>query len=96
MSIEQAINKVIEWSWNGINPSLGIKKFKEQSRDRFNSSPKINTSTRSYRKEENITAIDYFYISLLTGARKSNALSMKWNDKASITNLKNKPHKEQA
>jgi len=28
-------NKAIEWGWQGNNPTIGIKKFKEQSRERF-------------------------------------------------------------
>ena len=28
-------NKAIEWGWEGINPCIGVKKFKEKSRERF-------------------------------------------------------------
>src|SRR5690606_21180783 len=28
-------NKALEWGWEGVNPAIGIKKFKEKSRDRF-------------------------------------------------------------
>lgn len=33
--IRAIYNKAIEWGWEGVNPTLGIKKFKEKSRDRF-------------------------------------------------------------
>ncbi|WP_254696824.1 integrase family protein [Octadecabacter sp. SW4] len=33
--IRSIFNKAIEWGWQGQNPAVGVKKFKEQSRDRF-------------------------------------------------------------
>jgi integrase len=73
-------NKAIQWGWNGINPASSIKKFKEKSRDRFLHPDELPRFFESLEAEENSTIKDYIYVSLFTGARKSNVLSMKWED----------------
>lgn len=73
-------NKAIEWGWNGTNPASSIKKFKEKSRDRFLHPDELPRFFESLEAEPNATIKDYIYISLFTGARKSNVLSMKWED----------------
>jgi integrase len=73
-------NKNIEWGWAGTNPTQGIKKFKEKSRDRFLQANELPCLFEALSEEENIVARDYILISLLTGARKSNGLSMRWHD----------------
>jgi integrase len=73
-------NKAIEWGWNGTNPASSIKKFKEKSRDRFLHPDELPRFFESLEAEPNSTIKDYIYISLFTGARKSNVLSMKWED----------------
>lgn len=71
-------NKAIEWGWDGKNPTTGLKKFPEQSRDRFVQPDEMPLLLRALEQENNEVARDYIYISLFTGARKSNVLSMKW------------------
>ena len=73
-------NKAIEWGWNGTNPASSIKKFKEKSRDRFLHPDELPRFFESLEAEANSTIKDYIYVSLFTGARKSNVLSMKWED----------------
>jgi len=73
-------NKAIEWGWNGTNPASSIKKFKEKSRDRFLHPDELPRFFESLGAEPNFTIKDYIYVSLFTGARKSNVLSMKWED----------------
>ncbi|HJK87919.1 MAG: tyrosine-type recombinase/integrase [Candidatus Megaira endosymbiont of Mesostigma viride] len=73
-------NKAIEWGWNRTNPASSIKKFKEKSRDRFLHPDELPRFFESLEEEENLTIKDYVYVSLFTGARKSNVLSMKWED----------------
>jgi integrase len=73
-------NKAIEWGWEGTNPAQGIKKFKEKSRDRFLHPDELPHFFESLNAEENDAIRDYVYISLLTGVRKSNVLSMRWED----------------
>ncbi len=71
-------NKAIEWGWNGENPTLGIKKFKEVKRDRFLLPSEAKVFIDALNLEENLVARNYFYMSLFTGARKTNVLQMRW------------------
>lgn len=73
-------NKAIEWGWQGSNPAQGIKKFKEKSRDRFLKPSELPYFFEALGEEENETACDYILMSLYTGARKSNVLSMRWTE----------------
>ena len=75
-------NKAInEWRiWSGENPAHGIKKFPEQSRDRFLQSDELPRFFQAVAEEPNETIRDYVLISLLTGARRTNVLEMRWQD----------------
>ncbi len=76
--IRAIYNKGIEWGLEIANPSIGIKKFKEQSRERFLQADELPAFWQAVAEEENETARDYVIISLLSGARKSNVLAMRW------------------
>jgi integrase len=52
----------------------------EKSRDRFLHPDELPHFFESLNAEENDAIRDYVYISLLTGVRKSNVLSMRWED----------------
>lgn len=78
--IKAIFNKSIEWGWEGINPAQGVKKFKEKSRNRFLHPDELPHFFESLEAEPNDTIKDYIYVSLLTGARKSNVLAMRWED----------------
>ena len=74
-------NKAIkEWGWKGVNPTDGIKKYKEIKRDRFLSKDELPRFFKAVSEEPSETIRDYILLSLLTGARKSNVLSMSWKD----------------
>lgn len=78
--IRSIFNKAIEWGWGGTNPAVGIKKFKEKSRDRFLQPDELPRFFEALANEPNGAARDFFMMSLLTGARKSNTLAMRWKD----------------
>lgn len=78
--IRSIFNKAIEWGWEGPNPAVGVKKFKEKSRDRFLQPDELPRFFEALSNEPNEAARDFFMISLLTGARKSNTLAMRWKD----------------
>jgi integrase len=78
--IRAIYNKNIEWGWNGVNPTIGIKKFKEKSRDRFIQPDELPRFFEALNEELNSTIRDYIWVSLLTGARKGNVLAMRWNE----------------
>lgn len=71
-------NKAIEWGWDGVNPAIGIKKFKEKSRDRFVLPSEMPFLIKSLSEEPNETAKDYLWMLLLTGVRRTNTLQMRW------------------
>ena len=78
--IKAIFNKAIEWGWEGKNPAHGIKKFKEKSRDRFLQADELPRFYKALFEEENTNIRDYIFMSLMTGARKSNVLSMRWEE----------------
>jgi integrase len=78
--IQIIYNKAIEWGWEGINPAQGVKKYKEKSRDRFLHPDELPRFFESLDSEPNDTIRDYIYVSLFTGARKSNVLAMRWEE----------------
>ena len=65
--------------FRGANPAHGIKKFHENKRDRFLQSDELPAFFKSLSEEPNDMLRDYFLISLLTGARRSNVQEMQWS-----------------
>lgn len=62
------------------NPARGIKRNQEKSRDRFLQSDELPRFFAALAEELNETIRDYLLISLLTGARRTNVLGMRWVD----------------
>jgi integrase len=78
--ISVVFRKAIDWGWISVNPAIGVKKFKEKSRDRFLHGGELPRFFKALTEEPSKTMADFFMISLLTGARKENVLSMQWKD----------------
>ena len=78
--IRSIFSKAIEWGWDGVNPANGIRKFKEKSRDRFLQPEELPHFFEALSQETNEAARDLFMLALLTGARKSNMLAMRWDE----------------
>lgn len=62
------------------NPAAKVKKFEEKSRERFLQADELPRFFSALAEEENESARDYILLSLLTGARKSNTLAMRWDE----------------
>jgi integrase len=74
-------NRAIEWGcYAPPNPAATIRKFRTHSRDRFIQSDELPRFFQSVMEEPSIDVRDYILLSLLTGARKSNVLTMRWKD----------------
>jgi integrase len=74
-------NKAIEWElWEQANPATGHKLFREESRSRFLQPDELPRFFRALADEPNETIRDYVLMSLLTGARRTNVLTMRWED----------------
>jgi integrase len=72
-------NKADELGYRGDNPCRGVKKFPEVARDRFLQQGEAEAFFSALHAEPEVFR-DFFLMSLLTGARKSNVLEMKWID----------------
>ncbi len=73
-------DKAREWGWKGENPARGIKKFREKSRERFLRAEELPRLFRALEQDANPDIRDYVLLALLTGARKSNLLAMRWEE----------------
>jgi integrase len=62
------------------NPVKGVRRFEEQSRDRYLDGDELQRFFEALRAEPNEAWRDAFVILLLSGARKSNVLGMRWTD----------------
>lgn len=78
--ISSAFNRAIEWDiYDKLNPAKGVKKYKVRSRGRFLLANELPRFFAALDKELNSTLRDFFLICLLTGARKGNVQSMRWD-----------------
>ncbi len=61
------------------NPCKGVKKFKEQSRDRFLQPAELQRFFQELQDPKTSPTLrDYLLLSIYTGARRSNVMQMKW------------------
>ncbi len=74
-------NKAIVWRlFEGRNPCIGITLYKEKARTRFLSKEEVRRLLTALQTETNVDLRDFVWLSLLTGARKTNILTMKWRE----------------
>lgn len=78
--ISSIFTKAANWGLSIDSPTQGIKKFKEESRSRFLQADELPRFFIALAEEPNQTIKDYILISLLTGARKTNVLMMRWEE----------------
>nr|WP_198983237.1 site-specific integrase [Herbaspirillum sp. ASV7] len=78
------VSSIFGWAINAglveSNPASGLRKNREKSRDRFLQGDEIPRFFAALAAEENPTIRDYLLVSLLTGTRRANVLSMRWKD----------------
>jgi hypothetical protein len=78
--LSAAFNYAIrELDWEGINPTTGIKSFKEESRDRFIQPDELPRFFKALESEDELFQ-HFFKMALLTGARRSNVQAMRWDE----------------
>ena len=78
--LSSVFNRAIEWGITETNPCTRIRHNKEVSRDRFLQADEFPRFIAALNTEPNPTIRDYIWLSLLTGARKANVLSMQWSE----------------
>jgi len=82
--VKALVSSIFGWGisaglWQ-TNLALGIRLNREYSRDRFIQGDELPRFFQALADEENDIMRDYFLLSLLTGARRANVLSMQWKD----------------
>jgi len=78
--LQTLFNQAQEWGWDKPNPVQGVKRFKEKSRERFLQAEELPRFFQALETETNTTIRDYVWLSLLTGARRANVMSMRWEE----------------
>lgn len=78
--VSSIYGRAIEWGYATANPVIGIKTRKTVKRDRFLQAGELPRFFESLAVELNETLRDYILLALLTGARRSNLLAMRWSD----------------
>jgi len=66
--------------YTGDNPAIGIKRFREVKRDRFLHGDELKAFFEALEAEPDITLRNFFWLSLLTGARQGNVQAMRWDE----------------
>ena len=70
--------KIDNQEWPYGNPASRIKLNKETPRERYVKKSEKERFLEALDQEPNEIARDFFFVSILTGARRSNVLSMRW------------------
>jgi integrase len=78
--LSTVFNRATEWGWSGVNPCKGVRKFPEESRDRFLTQDEMPRFINALADEPNRDFRDFIMLDLLTGARRSNLLAMRWEE----------------
>lgn len=78
--VSSIFGRAIEWGYATNNPVSGIKTRTKVKRDRFLQADELPRFFQSLSNEPNETLRDYILLALLTGARRSNLLAMKWKE----------------
>jgi hypothetical protein len=79
--LRKMFNLAHDWGfYNGENPATRIQSFKEESRDRFVQPEELPRLFRAIGEEPNLYIRTVFLTALLTGARRAEVLSMRWDD----------------
>jgi integrase len=78
--VSSMFNRAADWGWDGGNPAAGVKKFREESRERFLTQAEMPVFLRALAGDGDIDFQHYVLLGLLTGARSGNLLAMRWSE----------------
>ncbi len=83
--VVQFLRTLFNWAdkaevWRGENPARGVRLFHEEPRTRFLQPAELAPLFTALRSEPNANLRDFVLLALLTGARKSDILSMRWEN----------------
>jgi integrase len=77
--LSKAFSLAVHWGWREGNPCKGVKRNAEHHRERYLSGGELARLTEALAKVDPDIG-DVIRLLLLTGARRGEVLSMKWND----------------
>lgn len=72
--------------YKGLNPCRGVRRNKENKRSRFLTREELPAFFKALEECQNPVARDYIKMSLVTGARRSNVLAMRWDQISFVRN----------
>ncbi len=78
--LKAALNQAIKWRWIDHNPANGLKRNPEVSRQRYADDDEIEALWNAITNLKSKNASDALALLLLTGARKGEVFSARWND----------------
>lgn len=79
--LRSIFNAMLAWKlYAGDNPCTSIAKFKEVSRERFIGGDELPRFMKLLNEHTHRNFKDFILLSLFTGARRENVLSMRWSD----------------
>jgi integrase len=73
-------NKAVEWGWHGLNPCKGVRKFSEESRERFLTQDEMPRFLKALAEEPSRDFRDFILLALLTGGRRGNVMAMRFDE----------------
>lgn len=78
--VSSVFARAIEWKLATANPARGIRRNARVERDRFLGADELRRFLVAIEAEPNVDYREIFLLALLTGARRSNVLAMRWAD----------------
>jgi len=83
--VVQFLRTLYSWAnkaelWRGDNPARGIQFFHEERRTRYLQPDELARLFQQLRRDPNAELRDFVLLALFTGARKSDILSMRWEN----------------
>jgi integrase len=78
--LSKMMNLAKAWEWRDDNPCEGVPKFCEEKRERWLSTREIERLCDALDQYSNQSVANAIRLMLLTGARKSEALTARWED----------------
>lgn len=78
--VKALFNHAIDQGYFASNPAVRLRPFEERSRDRFLQADELPRFWKAVDAEPSEKIRDFVRLSLFTGQRRSNVLSMRWDD----------------
>jgi integrase len=92
--LSKAFNLSIRWRWCEANPVRGVERNPEEKRRRYLDGDELTRLTEALSKHSDQEAANIIRVLLLTGARKGEVLSARWDQFDLKAGVWNKPSSE--